>query len=61
MLAVTAIGIGLILVIAIVVGIVDAARASAWRAIAAERRQNWEARRPEYHGIDDRDPEWDDD
>jgi hypothetical protein len=54
-------GIGLIVVIAIVVGVVDAAQASSWRAVAAERRRNWEAHRPEYHGVDDRDADWDDD
>jgi hypothetical protein len=35
---------GLIFVMAGVVGVVDAARASAWRAVAAERRQSWEDR-----------------
>jgi hypothetical protein len=54
-------GVALIVVIAIVVGIVDAAQAPSWREVAAERRRNWEARRPEYHGVDDHDPEWDDD
>lgn len=42
-------GLGLILVIAIVVGIVDAANAAAWRQIAAERRERWESRL-EHHG-----------
>ncbi|MFC4944658.1 hypothetical protein [Pseudonocardia sp. GCM10023141] len=57
MIALVIAGIGFIAVVAVVVGIVDAARASAWRRIAAERRRtNWEARRPEYHGIDGIDP-----
>jgi hypothetical protein len=53
-------GIGLIVVIAVVVGIVDAAHASAWRRIAAERRRNWEARQLEPHGEVWSDS-WDDD
>jgi hypothetical protein len=36
-------------------------QAPSWREVAAERRRNWEARQPEYHGVDDHDPEWDDD
>ncbi len=36
-------GLATILVIAIVVGIVDAANATTWRQIAAERRDRWEA------------------
>lgn len=43
-------GLGLLVVIAVVVGVVDSARASAWRRIAAARRAQWEARRPEFHG-----------
>ncbi len=44
-------GVAFIVVVAIVVGIVDAARASAWRQVAAERRRRWEeARDLEYHG-----------
>lgn len=39
-------GIGVIILIAIVVGIVDAVQAPVWRQIAAERRQTWEARQP---------------
>jgi hypothetical protein len=50
---------------AIVVGIIDAAQAARWREIAAERRERWEARQPQLHGIDPYagydDPEWDDD
>ncbi len=46
MIAVALAGMGLIVVLAGVVGIVDAVRASAWRAVAAERRQAWEDRSP---------------
>jgi hypothetical protein len=49
-------GIAFIVVVAIVVGIVDATQAPAWRRVAAERREQWEARHGrrqlEYHGID---------
>lgn len=54
-------GVGFLVVVAVVVGIVDAARASAWRRIAAERRHSWEARQPEFHGVDSAEPDWDDD
>ena len=55
-------GVTFILLVAIVVGIVDAAHASSWRQIAAERRQRWEeARNLSYHGAP-REPEgWDED
>ncbi len=43
-------GLGLLTLIAVVVGVIDSARASAWRRIAAARREQWEARRPEFHG-----------
>jgi hypothetical protein len=33
-----------------VVGIVDALQASTWRQIAAERREQWEARHLQPHG-----------
>lgn len=46
------VGFGMLVVIAIVVGILDAAQTSAWRAIAAQRRELWEARQPGFHGID---------
>ena len=48
MITLIAAGIGFIMIvtIAIVVGIVDAAKAPARRRVAAERRENWEARRP---------------
>ena len=44
MITATVLGIGLIFLIAGVVGIVDAATAPAWRRVAAERRERWEAR-----------------
>lgn len=55
-------GVAFILMVAIIVGIMDAAHASAWRQIAAERRQRWEeARDLEFHGAP-REPEgWDED
>jgi hypothetical protein len=55
-----AVGIGLLALIAIAVGIIDAAQAPKRRMVAAERRARWEAtRQPEYYGgIDD---SWDDD
>lgn len=57
-------GIGMIALIAVVVGVVDAAQAAAWREIAAQRRENWHARQPhdrlpEFHGVE---PDaWDED
>lgn len=61
-------GIGLLVLVAIVVGIVEAAQASTWRQIAAERRAQWEAKQPQPHGLDqypghhpDDDESWDDD
>lgn len=43
-------GLVLLALVAVVVGVVDAAQASAWRRIAADRRERWESRRPELHG-----------
>lgn len=44
-------GVAVMAAIAIVVGIVDAAQASTWREIAAERRAHWEAQQaPQLHG-----------
>lgn len=56
-------GIGFILIVAIVVGIVDALMAPARRRVAVERRESWESRRPQFHGIDPHDagPSRDDD
>ncbi len=50
MIAMIAAGVGFILVLAIVVGIIDAARAPEWRRVAAQRRRDWEAR---HAGRDD--------
>jgi hypothetical protein len=62
-------GIGLLVLVAIVVGIVEATQAPTWRQIAAERRARWEAKQPQPHGLDphagsqhyDHDESWDDD
>jgi Flp pilus assembly protein TadB len=62
MITLIAAGIGFIVVVAIVVGIVDATQAPAWRRVAAQRRREWESQQPEFHGIDAADVEsWDDD
>ncbi len=53
------VGIVVLAVIAIVVGVIEAAQAPERRWIAAERRAAWEARRPSYHGLDD--SRWDED
>jgi hypothetical protein len=45
-------GIGLLVLVAIVVGIWDATQAPTWRQIAAERRARWEAKQPQLHGPD---------
>jgi hypothetical protein len=52
MITVIVAGIGLLVLVAIVVGIVEAAQAPTWRQIAAERRARWEAKQPQLHGID---------
>ncbi|GAA5127733.1 hypothetical protein [Pseudonocardia adelaidensis] len=61
-------GLGLLALVAIVVGIVEAAQAPTWRQIAAERRAQWEAKQPQLHGLDqyagphtDDNESWDDD
>jgi hypothetical protein len=46
-------GIAVIVVLAIIVGVVDATNAPTWRQIAADRRRDWEARQLEPHGQDD--------
>jgi hypothetical protein len=69
MITLIAAGIGLLILVAIVVGIVDATHAAEWRRIAAERRARWEAKQPQLHGHDpfagphtsDDDESWDDD
>ncbi|MBC8091968.1 MAG: hypothetical protein H7Y15_08535 [Pseudonocardia sp.] len=43
-------GVGLIALVAVIVGIVDARQAPTWRHVAAERRDRWEGRQPEFHG-----------
>jgi hypothetical protein len=71
---IAAAGIGLLALVAIVVGIVEAVQAATWRQIAAERRAEWEAKQPQLHGFDPHtdprfhhvhgewaDDEWDDD
>jgi hypothetical protein len=45
-------GVIFLVLVAIVVGIVDAAQAPRWRRIAAERREQWEARQPQLHKAD---------
>jgi hypothetical protein len=52
MITLIAAGIGLLILVAIVVGIVDATQAPEWRRIAAERRARWEAKQPQLHGLD---------
>jgi hypothetical protein len=68
MITLIATGIGLLVLVAVVVGISDARQAPKWRQIASERRAKWEARQPQPHGLDPyagphpRDDEaWDDD
>jgi hypothetical protein len=68
MITMIAAGIGLLVLVAIVVGIVDAAQAPTWRQVAAERRARWEAKQPQLHGLDQHagpyaydDESWDDD
>ena len=43
-------GLAFLLVVAVVVGIVDALQASSWRRVAAERRAQWESRHLQPHG-----------
>ena len=52
MITLIAAGIGLLVLVAIVVGIWDATQAPTWRQIAAERRARWEAKQPQLHGPD---------
>jgi hypothetical protein len=58
-------GLGLLILVAVVVGIVEATQAPTWRQIAAERRARWEAKQPQLHAgaqsHDDHDESWDDD
>jgi hypothetical protein len=50
MIAIAVAGIAFIVVVAVVVGIVDALQAPAWRRIAAERHENWARRQFQHHG-----------
>jgi hypothetical protein len=43
-IAMAALGVGLIFLLAVVVGVTDAMRAATWRQVAAQRRLDWEAR-----------------
>lgn len=43
-------GLAALFVIAVVVGVVEQARAGHWRAIAAERRRSWEDRHRQHAG-----------
>ncbi|MFR9804921.1 hypothetical protein ACL02T_21925 [Pseudonocardia sp. RS010] len=52
-IAVVLIGLGALAVIGVVVGILDAAQAGAWRRVAAERRRNWEIRQAATGGRSD--------
>ena len=54
------VGLGVLAVIGVVVGILDAAQARAWRRVAAERRRNWEGRQAAM-GRSGQDPWGDDD
>ncbi|MFC5951703.1 hypothetical protein ACFQH9_25905 [Pseudonocardia lutea] len=49
-LAVVLVGLGVLAVLGVVVGVLDAARSRAWRRIAAERRRNWENRQATLGG-----------
>jgi hypothetical protein len=44
MIITATLGIGLIFLLAAIVGVLDAVRAAQWRLVAAERRESWEAR-----------------
>lgn len=49
-MTVAVMGLIFLVTVATVVGILDATRAPRWRRIAAERREEWEARHPAFHG-----------
>jgi hypothetical protein len=53
------VGLGVLAVMGVVVGILDAAQARAWRRVAAERRRNWEVRQAASSGRSD--DSWGDD
>jgi hypothetical protein len=46
------VGLAFLVGLAVVVGFMDAAQATAWRRIAAERRQIWEERQRETHSLE---------
>jgi hypothetical protein len=57
-------GIVFIVIAAIVVGVVDASRATRWRQVAEDRRREWEERVLELHGGAEpgtANDDWDDD
>ena len=47
MIAVLAVGLVALIILAVLVGIVDAMQGGTWRGIARERRADWEQRRRE--------------
>ena len=51
MIVILAIGLVVLVVLAAVVGIVDATQAGTWRGIARERRADWEQRRREAQPV----------
>ena len=51
MIVVLAIGLVVLVVLAAVVGIVDATQAGTWRGIARDRRADWEQRRREAQPV----------
>lgn len=61
MITVIVAGVGFIVIVGIIVGIMDAVQAPARRLTAADRRQNWEARQLEFHGVDTPDVDGGDD
>jgi hypothetical protein len=50
-IVILAIGLVVLVVLAAVVGIVDATQAGTWRGIARERRADWEQRRREAQPV----------
>jgi hypothetical protein len=51
MITLFAAGVGLVVLVAIVVGIIEATQAPTWRQIATERHAQWEARQPQLHDL----------
>lgn len=54
-------GLAALALLAVIIGVTDAAGAPVARERAAERRARWEARQPELHGVVDDGRDWDDD